>query len=240
MCNVHWALKPSIYSYLQGKCNCKWMCGAHALCLQQQQQLLTCVRCVSCEPSSLSLPLSPCLTPAYLVLPLLAAAVSECQLVWQRLELMLVGRVKRKMMQITRRRNTFPPFCLLPFPCSAACENGISSAAVMEQVGGGEGVGGWTTVFVVCCKKLFKLFGAAQTRLEKIKSERFSYRFSWLASWQVDASAASDSMKLYISYIAVVYMPVFACVCACVCVLCLAIWQPLLRIGLADVGRFLA
>lgn len=86
-----------------------------------------------CIPLSLLLSTYPAL--AYLVLPSLAAAVSECQLVWQRLELMLVGRVKRKMMQITRRRNTFPPFSPLPSPCSAACENGISSAAVMEQVG---------------------------------------------------------------------------------------------------------
>lgn len=123
-------------------------------------------------------PLPPSLYPslAYLVLPSLAAAVSECQLVWQRLDLMLVGRVKRKMMQITRWRNTFP---------SSAVQNVKMESLQSWRRGGGEVVlheGGWTTVFVVGCKKLFKLFRAAQTRLEKIKSKRFSYRSSWLAN----------------------------------------------------------
>lgn len=96
----------------------------------------------------------------------------------------------------------------------------------------------WPTVFVVCCKKQFKLLGSLDsTRLEKIKSKRFSYRFSWLTSWQVDACPASNSMKLYIIYIWGVYnMPVLVWVST----VYISIWQPSMRIGLADVGRFRA
>lgn len=141
MCNVHWALKPSIYSYLQGKCNCKWMCGAHALCLQQQQQLLTCVRCVSCEPSSL--PPSP--------FPLLYT--TWCCRRWQRLSLSVswsgnawnwcwLGALSVKWCKLLGGVTPFLPSRPSPFPlqCSMwkwylqCCSNGAGRGR--ERSGG--------------------------------------------------------------------------------------------------------
>lgn len=86
---------------------------------------------------------------------------------------MLVGRVKRKMMQITRRRNTFPPLSLLPLPCSAACENGISSAAVMEQVGGGEGVGAGQLFLSFAVKSCLNFSGLPKLDSRKLKARDF-------------------------------------------------------------------
>lgn len=176
-------------------------------------------------------PSSPSLYPslAYLVLPSLAATVSECQLVWQRLDLMLVGRVKRKMMQITRRRNTFPSF---------AVQNVKMESLLLQSCWRGRGheghEGGWTTVFVVCCKKLFKLFGQPKLDSRKLKARDFLIVLFGLRTDKLMLllpAKAWNYISIYLCYI---------CLCLCVCLLCISIWQPSLRIGLADVGRFLA
>lgn len=153
-------------------------------------------------------PSSPSLYPslAYLVLPSLAATVSECQLVWQRLDLMLVGRVKRKMMQITRRRNTFPSF---------AVQNVKMESLLLQSCWMGRGheghEGGWTTVFVVCCKKLFKLLGQPKLDSRKLKARDFLIVLLGLRTDKLMLLLPATAWN-YISYISVLYMPVFVCV----------------------------